>query len=377
MTLLSVKNNTVIICTNERIISYNIIDNTSTEITIPPLECPSHLTKNQQDVLKNEKTTVLATSFSKYGDLFAICTLNKQLVVYNSEYKVLKNLNVARTVSKIRFTPSNNIIIADKTGDVYFFDLKSENCEAEQILGHLSMLLDALVTDCEKFIITCDRDEKIRVSHFPGAYNIVSYCLGHDEFVLNLELLNEKVLISSSGDGTVRFWNYLEGKQLKIINTNDHIKDTKLLEKFSEFMDTETVDVTSLPITSMKVITFESDSIIVVSLYNFNGVQIYQLNSEIDVHVLQILSFDSKLLSFDLTNDKLYILTEDSLQEYVFDGKLYKLTLSPKLTEFYTNCKDMVNNAIKENISVLYKRKYDNVQDYQERKKLRIENQKK
>lgn len=377
MTLLTIKNNTFIICANKKIISYNIIDNTSTEITIPPLQCPSNLTKNQQDALKNEKSTVLATSFSRNGDLFAICTLNKQLVVYGSEYKVLKNLNVARTVSKIRFTPSNNIIVADKTGDVYLFDLKSENCEAEQVLGHLSMLLDALVTDCEKFIITCDRDEKIRVSHYPGAYNIVSYCLGHEEFVLNLELLNEQVLISASGDGTVRFWNYLEGKPLKIINTNEYIKDKQLVEKFSEFMDTETVDVTSLPITNMKVKTFENHSIIAVSLYNFNGVQIYQVNNNIDVHLLQTLSFDSKLLSFDLTNEKLYILTENSLLEYEFDENVYKLNSNPKLGEFYTNCKDMINNTISENISVLYKRKYDNVQEYQERKKLRIESLKK
>ena len=33
----------------------------------------------------------------------------------------------------------------------------------------------------QKYVITADRDEKIRISHFPNAYNIKAYCLGHNE----------------------------------------------------------------------------------------------------------------------------------------------------------------------------------------------------
>ncbi len=55
--------------------------------------------------------------------------------------------------------------------------------EVTLLLGHLSMLLDATVSLCERYLVTCDRDEKIRISCFPNAYNIHIYCLGHTEFV--------------------------------------------------------------------------------------------------------------------------------------------------------------------------------------------------
>lgn len=33
----------------------------------------------------------------------------------------------------------------------------------------------------DRFIITADRDEKIRVSHLRSPYNIQSFCLGHTQ----------------------------------------------------------------------------------------------------------------------------------------------------------------------------------------------------
>jgi tRNA (guanine-N(7)-)-methyltransferase subunit TRM82 len=56
------------------------------------------------------------------------------------------------------------------------------------LLGHVSMLLAMVIFNVSFFqtmtldyIITCDRDEKIRVSHYPQAFDIQSFCLGHEE----------------------------------------------------------------------------------------------------------------------------------------------------------------------------------------------------
>ena len=85
----------------------------------------------------------------------------------------------------------NAISISDKSGDVFQFVIESEEKEGKCILGHLSMLLDIKLSKCGKFIITCDRDEKIRVSHFPNAYNIHNFCLGHSDFVTCLDMFND------------------------------------------------------------------------------------------------------------------------------------------------------------------------------------------
>ena len=41
---------------------------------------------------------------------------------------------------------------------------------------------------------------------FPNSYNIHNYCLGHGDFVTSLGILSDDLVLSGSGDGTVRVW---------------------------------------------------------------------------------------------------------------------------------------------------------------------------
>lgn len=66
-----------------------------------------------------------------------------------------------------------------------------------------------------RFVITSDRDEKIRVTNYPQTEDIESYCLGHLAYVSAVEQLPaDNRLLSVSGDKSLRVWNYLSGAQL-------------------------------------------------------------------------------------------------------------------------------------------------------------------
>ncbi|KAI0211569.1 tRNA (guanine-N(7)-)-methyltransferase non-catalytic subunit wdr4 [Lamellibrachia satsuma] len=69
----------------------------------------------------------------------------------------------------------------------------------------------------DRLIVTCDRDEKIRISHYPNTHSIKTFCLGHKDFVSQLHYSSKHDLLASgSGDGTLRLWNYHTGTQLCI-----------------------------------------------------------------------------------------------------------------------------------------------------------------
>lgn len=74
-----------------------------------------------------------------------------------------------------------------------------------------------MIISC-RFVITSDRDEKIRVTHYPTTEVIETYCLGHLEYVSSIEPItshaSDPLLLSLSGDKTLRLWNYATGTEL-------------------------------------------------------------------------------------------------------------------------------------------------------------------
>ncbi|KAB0792073.1 hypothetical protein PPYR_14034 [Photinus pyralis] len=343
------------------LIHYNYTTSTYTEFQI-------HQPTDVREKLSEDRN-VAAVSASKDNRLIAVTLCNKQLVIYDEKLNVIANVVCKRAACALTFTDDDDLLIADKTGDVFVYKLDRQ---PELLLGHLSMLLDVAVSECGRYVITCDRDEKIRVSHYPDSYNIASYCLGHEEFVTHLKMYGD-ILISAGGDGTVRFWDFVNGRQLNVVNTNDHLPDKAVVAEFRKEMGVENADVTALPIVDLQVYKSEQSAYLGVRLLGSDSVQVYRLQNASDVRLVDVLTVPS-LLAFHL-GERLLVVTERGFLHYtVAPNKLTKTDVSDACFE---KCEHLLKDHVSQSKSLfcnLYKRKYDNVQEYLEKKKMRIEN---
>ncbi|XP_044270851.1 tRNA (guanine-N(7)-)-methyltransferase non-catalytic subunit wuho [Tribolium madens] len=357
-------NSRLVLTSGDTIVALDTTSGTTQTVTIPAPNLPPNLTKGQLEVLNKQDRTISSLATSQTGQYIVVSTENKQIVLFDNNLNLIRNFIVNRAASKVLFTNQDDILVADRTGDVFLYKFNDEKTEPTLLLGHLSMILDMKLSECGKYIVTCDRDEKIRVSHFPNTYNIVSFCLGHEEFVTRIDFVKH-VLVSASGDGTLRVWDYLKGEQLSVINTNNHVDDANLLKDLSLEMDKEKVDVSALPIIDMQ--TFCSDGVfIAVSLLNYKSIQLYKLS--LDNHVctyVKSIQCDETPLKFHLSTN-LFIFDNSKLTIYDYCSDSSRTEPKPALK--IADCHNF--------ITVLYKRKYDNVQEYLERKKLRLESNK-
>ena len=85
----------------------------------------------------------------------------------------------------------------------------------------------------EEFVCTADREGKIRVTRMPPAdlrtdiegsgFDIQSFCFGHEGLVAKVvPSFSKNVIVSGGGDGTIRAWDCLTGKQIsKIVKVSE------------------------------------------------------------------------------------------------------------------------------------------------------------
>eukprot|EP01135_Chromosphaera_perkinsii_P003319 Nk52_evm19s240 gene=Nk52_evmTU19s240 len=211
---------------------------------------------------------VIGCNFSPEGKYFVCVTDAKDIAVFQtSDWSLVAATVSPKRATAVQFLPGANsaeVVVCDKAGGVYGWEFLVKEAEPHLKMGHLSMLLDLIFIKKTQHVITADRDEKIRVSLYPKFYNIVSFCLGHREFVGRLvegEVNGTPVLFSGSGDGTVRVWNFMEGKELECIDVctrND------------------------IPVRSVSALTFHQKSnSVVFGFENDNKLYVYRINNEL------------------------------------------------------------------------------------------------
>lgn len=104
-------------------------------------------------------------------------------------------------------------------GELYALPVPGLDGAAQFRLGHTSSVITHISFPLQKspqnVVVTCDRNEKIRVSAWPQAYVIHSFCLGHTSFATSASFFGggSDRIVSCGGDGTLRLWNVMDGKE--------------------------------------------------------------------------------------------------------------------------------------------------------------------
>uniref|UniRef100_A0A674K9S4 Uncharacterized protein n=1 Tax=Terrapene triunguis TaxID=2587831 RepID=A0A674K9S4_9SAUR len=170
---------------------------------------------------------ILAFAFSSSGGYFALTDDNKRLVLFRTKpcWECLSVRSVVRRCTSLIITAAEDkILVADKSGDVYSYSITEPQKAGKIELGHLSLLLDVALSPDDQYILTADRDEKIRVSLTRAPHNIISFCLGHREFVSRIFVIPNypDLMLSASGDCTLRLWEYKSGKEVHCCHLNSY-----------------------------------------------------------------------------------------------------------------------------------------------------------
>lgn len=105
-------------------------------------------------------------------------------------------------------------------------------------LGHYATIIDFIITPKSKdldtrLMITADKDQRIRCSYWPDAFNIHSFFLGHSEFVTSLcliesSLFNKFYLVSGAGDGTLILWDIEASKNIQSISLSSNLDSSNV-----------------------------------------------------------------------------------------------------------------------------------------------------
>lgn len=327
-------------------------------------------TKTGQTAVTDGATPAVCSALSRRGKYFAAACGKKLTLWETADWTALGSKNIVRAASCVAFSSSEDeILLSDKSGDAYLFNKDDfDTCdtpESAHMLGHVSMLLRITSSPDDRFVITCDRDEKIRVSHLPNAYNIQTYCLGHEDAVTCLDIPSAKpdLLISGSSDGTVRFWEFSTGKQL-------------LCHNFPA--DSLIVDLVSLPID-------EQSFLICVICKKIKSVSLLHLSIAETLECMHLedvpISCETPL-SLIVNKHELFVLSVDS-PDFVQAFKSHGKSLIPcqnlndnlrnSLRKFNDDFTSVTENILDDRLfTYLNKRKIDDTQEYYKRKHERL-----
>ncbi|KAJ7696446.1 WD40-repeat-containing domain protein [Mycena rosella] len=200
-------------------------------------------TIDRTEVDINKAGPIRVAALDSTGTHLATSADDKQLRLWRLDGLALLNeRELPKKPTGLAFTRDGQTILAsDKFGDIFSYALTPPPQTPAQknaalashenpsggalVLGHASFLTAFLLAPDEKFIVTADRDEHVRVSWFPQGYTIETYCLGHQKFVsaLCLPPFAPDTLVSGGGDPMLKVWDWLRGTLVREIPVLDAV----------------------------------------------------------------------------------------------------------------------------------------------------------
>lgn len=190
-----------------------------TELRVFNLQSQRAVAIKEITTSSGHQDAIKAIGFNKEGNMFVSAGDDKLVKLWDTKtWSCSKTSQTHKKVSAAAFSYDNKwIVFADKFGVVYTISTRAEELDPPvQLLAHCCSIITSLECCMDgTFIVTSDRDFKIRVSLYPkeplkGAHEIQGFCLGHTSFVSCMALFNEdypaSFLVSGGGDGTVRLW---------------------------------------------------------------------------------------------------------------------------------------------------------------------------
>ncbi|KAK1352660.1 tRNA (guanine-N(7)-)-methyltransferase non-catalytic subunit [Heracleum sosnowskyi] len=180
------------------------------------------------------KDSIRAISYGANGKVFVSAGDDKLVKIWTTDsWRCIYNVSSEKRVTAVAISNDGQYVsFADKFGVVWVVELEGLNENSAVIdkkpapmFSHYCSIITGLDFSPDgKYIVSADRDFKIRVTAFPtkpqdGAHEIQSFCLGHTKFVSCFTFVCSQdypqgFLVSGSGDSTVRLWEYASGSLL-------------------------------------------------------------------------------------------------------------------------------------------------------------------
>ncbi|CAL8240812.1 unnamed protein product [Merluccius merluccius] len=326
---------------------------------------------------------ILAVAVSPSGRLAALTDDSKRLVLFRCDcpWQCISTRWVVRRCTSLVFSQAEDrVLVADKSGDVYSFSVAEPQRAGELKLGHLSMLLALTLSPDDRYVISADRDEKIRVSHLESPYNIQAFCLAHREFVSSLLIpsAHREWLLSGSGDGTVILWHYESGRELQSWDIRELRGAPSSTEEGEQEKRSAVSRITSSP--DGRHVAVQCERVPVVQILSLEQGSEDRLTPSHQLtlpHCPLDMTFDPRgrlwvLLDSGVTPFQVYTHAQDGWQCDAENAELSRVTEA--LKPYWETLQPLA--AAESRFQHLYKVSFDNMESYMEKKRLRLEQQK-